>query len=427
MPGHGRVVLFLIGPSSSFWPELARAFEMKGARVVKVCFGLGDWVFWRRPGAYHYRGRLSRWQGYVERLMEREGVTDLIYYADRQPYHLIAGAVARARNIPAMTVENGYLRPDWITLELSGMGAHSHFPDDPERIRAIARDLPEPDMTIRYPHGFWNEMVKETSFHLLNYSWRILYPFYVSGKYYDTLLEMLFGLLSLLGRAGRRKHADAVVAECAKGDAPYFVSALQLQGDYQIRANSPYRHIAEMIEEVISSFAAHAHPDAKLVFKQHPHDNNRENWSRIVVGLASERGIGERVRFIDGGDLNALLAHARGCVIINSTVGLHALRFRCPVKVLGIAVYEMAGLTHQGTLDKFWRTPEPVDTDLLDAFNRALAGTIQVKGSLYNPEGRRVAIAEIVRRVLDRRVNEPGAMIDPPPRRARARSMGLVS
>jgi capsular polysaccharide export protein len=49
-------------------------------------------------------------------------------------------------------------------------------------------------------------------------------------------------------------------------------------------------------------------------------------------------------------------------------------------------------------------------------FKAALAATIQVKGNFYHEEGRKVAIVEIVRRILAGQVNEPGAFIDPPPR-----------
>jgi capsular polysaccharide export protein len=425
MSAPKRTLLFLMGPTSNFWRELAAGFEADGCRVVKVCFALGDWLYWRRAGALHYRGRLSRWRGFLEALIHREGITDILYYADRQPYHLVASDVAREHGIRAMTIENGYLRPDWITLELGGMGAHSHFPILPDTVRSIAANTPQPDLTVRYPHGFFTEMIHEATFHLLNYSWRVFYPFYNSGKYYDPLLEIFFGILRLMGRKAREDEAREVIARRVSASTPYFVCALQLQGDYQIRANSPYRGIGEMIEEVVASFAAHAPTETQLVFKQHPHDNNRENWARVVRNAAHRHALADRVSLIDGGDLGLLLSKAAGCVMINSTVGLFSLRFECPTKILGIAIYDMPGLTHQGTLDGFWNAPSAIDTDLLDAFVRALAFTIQVKGSFYNPEGKRAAIDEIVSRVIEHRVNAPGAFVDPPPRLEKARAMGV--
>jgi capsular polysaccharide export protein len=426
MPQPAPTVLFLMGPSSPLWRELGYAFEAKGCRVVKVCFAMGDWLYWRRS-AYHYRGRLSRWQAYLQNLIAREGITTILYYADRQPYHAVAAEVARASGVQAISLENGYLRPDWLTLERGGMGAHSHFPADPARISHIASAVPEPDLGVRYPHGFWTEMVHEVTYHLLNYSWRIFYPFYCSGKYYDTLLEVLLGIRGLFGRSASRAAAQRLVAERLAGDAPFYVLVLQLQGDYQIRANSPYTHIRQMIDEVVASFAHHAPQEARLVVKQHPHDNNRENWARQTREAATQAGIAQRVDFIDGGDLGALLDRAAGCVMINSTVGLFALRHTCPTKTLGIAIYDVPGLTHQGSLDSFWTTPDPVDPTLMQDFVRAMAGTIQVKGSFYHPEGRRAAIEAIVARVHTGSVNAPDAFEAVPPRLEKAREMGILA
>ncbi len=86
----------------------------------------------------------------------------------------------------------------------------------------------------------------------------------------------------------------------------------------------------------------------------------------------------------------------------------------------------MAGLTHQGPLATFWNAPEPVDRNLASAFVRALAASIQVKGSFYNRAGRKAAIDEIVTRIEADRVNEPDAFENPPPRLKRARELGIV-
>lgn len=43
-----------------------------------------------------------------------------------------------------------------------------------------------------------------------------------------------------------------------------------MQNDYQVRANSPYRHLSEVMRETLISFATHAPTDAQLVFKVHP-------------------------------------------------------------------------------------------------------------------------------------------------------------
>jgi capsular polysaccharide export protein len=278
---------------------------------------------------------------------------------------------------------------------------------------------------VRYRHSFLAEMVRELLYHCGNCLLRPLHPFFQSGRYYNALAEFLVGIPHVLRARAHERDARAVIAALVEGKAAYHMVALQLQGDHQIHSNSPYSHLGQMIDEVIASFAAHAPAAMQLVFKQHPHDNGAENWPRHVAAAAARHGISARVLFVDGGDLSILLANARGCVMVNSTVGLSSIRTRCPTKLLGIAVYDLPGLTHQGSLDSFWTAPEPVDPALADAFVRALAARVQVKGSFFNPDGRRVAIAEIVRRMQCGLINGADADIRPAPRIAQAMRMGV--
>jgi capsular polysaccharide export protein len=196
----------------------------------------------------------------------------------------------------------------------------------------------------------------------------------------------------------------------------YFLVPLQLQYDYQVRANSSYEGLASFIDQVVESFAAHAAPDVDLVFKVHPMDNGLENWAAVVRRAAARHAVEGRILTVDGGDLNVLLSKTKGCLVINSTAGLYAVRAHCPTKVLGTAIFDIPGLTHAGPLDTFWQNADRVDDKLVDAFVRAIAATIQVKGSFYDPDGRKAAIAQIVDRVATARINQPGAFVSVPPR-----------
>jgi capsular polysaccharide export protein len=93
--------------------------------------------------------------------------------------------------------------------------------------------------------------------------------------------------------------------------------------------------------------------------------------------------------------------------------------------VLGVAVFDIPGLSFQGPLDEFWNAPTAPDAALRDAFARVLIAATQVKGNFYHPEGRAVAVREAANRLIDQRVNEPGAFVDPPPRLERARTLGI--
>lgn len=420
-----RVVLFLQGHPSFFARDLANEIERLGHRALRINLCAGDALYWIGRPSVSYRGRLSEWPRYLSAFIAREGVTDIVYFADRLPYHRAALEVARSAGVRAITFEFGYLRPDWITLERSGMSAQSHFPDDPATIRRIAAEVPAPDLEERYRYGLLAEAVNEVAFHLVTYFAWPLFPRYDADRYYHPLFEYLSYIPRLLASRRHGKHAVALMHEMIGAHTPYFLVPLQMQSDYQLRANSPYRHQRGMIEEVVASFAAHAAADAHLVFKIHPLDNGLERWPRVIAAAATRHGVTACVHVIDGGNLALMSRHAKGAVVINSTVGLYALRLGCPVKVLGLAVYDIDGLCHRGPLDTFWRTPTRPDKGLADAFVRALAGTIQVKGNFFTREGRRMAIPALAHRLVGDTVNTPGAFVDPPPRLARARALGV--
>ncbi|MCA8932437.1 MAG: hypothetical protein KDA49_08200, partial [Rhodospirillaceae bacterium] len=110
---------------------------------------------------------------------------------------------------------------------------------------------------------------------------------------------------------------------------------------------------------------------------------------------------------LDGGTLKALLARARGIVTINSTFGIWAIRERRPVHVLGTAVYDVPGLTHQGDLDSFWQKPPPPDAELVEAWVQAASGTIQVRGGYYSADGLAHAVRESAYRLIHGLVGKP--------------------
>lgn len=400
----------LQGPASNFWSVLASAFVAGGLRVLHVNFSLGDWLFWRGPGeTRNYRGSIDDWESWLEGLVAREGVTDILYFADRLPYHQAAQRIASRRDgLRAWTIENGYLRPDWITLEPFAMGRYSRFTRDPEMLRYLGAEAAQmapapPSLEPAFRHPFALEASCEVTFNLAHVFGRAAFPRYVSDKVVWPLVEYLGWLPRLWTRRAVRRHARRVERNCLSGSTPVTFVALQLETDYQIRASSDYRSQRDMLREVISSFARHAPPDMRLVIKVHPFDPGLTNWAGVASGIARDSGVADRVTTIRGGNFTAMMRRAHGVVTTNSTSGVTALSVGCPVRVMGDAVYDVDGLTHRGPLDSFWTAPERPDPDLFDAWSRAAAAWIQLRGSFFNKEGQRIAAEEIVHRVRNHR------------------------
>ncbi|HXV21384.1 MAG TPA: hypothetical protein VD811_10410, partial [Desulfuromonadales bacterium] len=165
----------------------------------------------------------------------------------------------------------------------------------------------------------------------------------------------------------------------------FFLVPLQVHQDAQIHVHSAFDSVAHFISEVVESFAEHAAPREVLVIKHHPMDRGYFDYTSLIRKLTARHGLQGRCFYIHDQHLPTLLRHARGVVVVNSTVGLSALFHRAPVKVCGEAMYDMQGLTFQGPLDRFWRaalTSRP-NRRLFENFRRYLVQHSQLNGSFY--------------------------------------------
>ncbi|KZL16187.1 Capsule polysaccharide biosynthesis protein [Pseudovibrio axinellae] len=420
-----RSILILQSHPSGFCRSLLKEFEGEDVACKVVNFSLSDWYFRFGTGAVNYFGRLKKWQDKLETLIVENDITDIIYYADRRPYHRVAHDVAMRRGINTFAYEFGYMRPDWITLERGGMGVYSHYPNDPLQIRSSAADLPELEAPGPFPHSFLEEAVNEVICNLIPVFFPYLFPFYQRDRYYHPFRDYFSYIPRLIRQKRLAKEADETISALVRDKTEYFVVPMQMQGDYQIRHHSRYKHLSSFIRELYSSFSANSDAGSKLVFKLHPFDNNVEKWPKVIRQIAEEFRCLDRTLIIDGGDLNLLLRHSRGCVLVNSTVGMEALKTGVPVKPMGIAIYDIAGLTDQGTLDNFWEDPLQPDSELYHDLEKLMGHTIQIHGSFYNLEGRRIAAKEFVKRILEDRVNGHGTFVEVPPRLATAKAAGV--
>ncbi len=394
-----RSFLFLQGPLSPLYARVGKALEGKGHTVVRINLCVGDWLYWR-SSALNFRGAAERWPLFVERTMVAYGTTDVVLHGDCRPYHVAAAKVARRMGLRVHVTELGYLRPDWMTLEREATGAGSHFPRDPLVIARLAADLPLVDLRPRYETSFAKVAIPDVVYNLSNTLLWFLYPHYRRHTIYFPPLEYTAWLMRLATKRSRETAAARILDDLARSRGRYFILALQLEGDYQIRHSSSFGSLALALDHVVSSFAAHAPGDEILVVKSHPLDNGLERWPVEVRRLGARYGVAKRLRFVDGGRLVDSLWGARGVLSVNSGAGLEALQRGIPTKVLAPAVYDVDGLVHKGALETFWTSPVGPDPKLLDQFLRALIARTQVRGTIYSRDGLSAAVDGIVQRLL---------------------------
>ncbi len=418
MTGEPRAFLFLQGLASWFFDRLGRELIERGHAVHRINFNGGDRLFWRLPGAVAYRGRLRDWPAFLEQLLTVRGITDVILFGDCRPVHRAAIPVARARAVRIHVVEEGYLRPGWMTFEGNGVNANSQLPRDPDWYRDEAAHLPAWSPSAAPAESFRRRAAEDVAYTAARLAAAGLYPHYRTHRTRHPLVEYAGWIVRLASRRQAERRAAAAIA--ALSDAPIFFFPLQLDGDYQIRHNAPFGGMRPAIEFVIASFARRARPGARLLVKLHPLDDGLINWARVVRKTAAACGVAERVVVIDGGDIGMVLQRAHAVVTINSTVGMQALARGVPVIALGNAIYDLSGLTCQNGLDAFWQAPAPPDAQLYGAFRRVLAARCLIPGGFFSEAGLRLAVEAAVQRlesaepppVKRAAVAEPAALVE---------------
>jgi capsule polysaccharide modification protein KpsS len=378
----GEHWLLLQGPAGPFFARVAEQLREAGARVSKVNFNGGEDLYFRGPGVIRYRGALTDWPARFERLLVEHAVDGVLLFGDCRPLHRLAIERARAQRVPVFVFEEGYLRPDFVTLEQGGVNGHSRIPRDPRAYDHV-RIAPEP------AHRPVKHAFMKSALHTICYASAasLLRPRYPHYRHHRDIRPVAQALLWLRGSARRAWHTlrDRELGRRieAKQMPPYFFVPLQVHLDSQL-SHSRYASIDEFIHEVLTSFARHAPADHALVLKLHPMDRPYRDYSAPIEALCRQHGLEGRVFYADVINLPAALRGARGTVVINSTVGLSSLTHDTPVKCMGSAVYDMPGLTHQGSLGEFFENPAPIDRALYKRFRQWLRQHSQLNGSVWS-------------------------------------------
>lgn len=394
MTGH-RAFVLLQGPPGPLFRSLGQCLTEKGYPVYRINLSGGDQYDW--PDASHeFRGRYSDWPVFFDKFLREHRITDLILFGDCRPHHVSARGMASLRGVRTHVLEEGYLRPDWMTFEPEGVNARSTLSRDKDWFLKEARRLPpEPELPPitaafrrRARDSYWHYH------HVLNGRFR--YPHYRSHR--SSILLEGFGWLWKFRREPVREREAQQVLSTLEGRS-YFLLPLQLSADYQIRAHSPFPDMQSAAKYVFESFTAHAFPDNHLLVKGHPMDSSFFNWRRFVKREARRLGIESRLHYLDGGNLDAMVEASKGLVCVNSTSATLALARSVPVCTLGDAIYDIAGLTHQNHLDDFWTEPTPPEPGVYEAFRRVLVHRCLVRGGLASESAVAALIASMMERL----------------------------
>ncbi|TCW78822.1 capsular biosynthesis protein [Burkholderia sp. SRS-46] len=394
-----RSILTLQGPASPFFASLSASLSARGYSVRRVNFCGGDLVYGEKKGVLNYTGRVGELSTWYDVLLAREGVTDVLMFGDCRAIHLPMHKVAHARGVKVHVFEEGYVRPYWLTLERQGVNGRSELPRNPEYYLDVHGSIPPCPLGKETGYSLVERAAHDMRYRAANLLFAGYFRHYASHRPRNGVMEYM-GLACRAMSGGRhRAEAQAVTEDLLGARRAYFLFPLQLNSDAQIVVHSPFDGICDAIERIMRSFARHAPESTWLIIKNHPLDTGLIDYRRFAEGLARELDIGGRLRFIDAGHLPTLLEHARGVVVVNSTVGLSALHHRRPLLALGTAIYSMDGLTWQGSVDAFWNEAKAPDDRLYRAFLDYVVHRTQINGDFYTRTGIEMATTGTIQRL----------------------------
>ena len=306
-------------------------------------------------------------------------------------------------NVQVYVFEEGYIRPDWVTLELGGVNGHSSLPRDPLWYREMAAVLPPVPPHTQVPSSFRRRATEGLLYNAADVLTRWYYPHWTNHRPWHPLVEAMGWARKLRRRKDDKRRSEVLLDHLRDSNAAYFLMPLQLDSDAQIRLHSPFAGIADALKLVIGSFAARAPANTRLVVKEHPLDNGVRDWSQETRDIASLFGVADRVDYLAWGDIVPVTRQALGMITINSTSGTLALAEGVPVVALGQAIYDMPDVTFQGGLDAFWADPTPPDSETFGALRRVLVERCLIPGGFFSDE----ALDKVVRHAIARFEGRP--------------------
>ncbi len=384
---RGKRVLLLQGPVGPFFHRLSLDLEQAGAQVFKVNFNGGDWLFYRRSGTFNYRGSLDEWPDYLASLLQQLNIEVIMLFGDCRPIHTVAHELAHKHGLEIGVFEEGYVRPNYVTFERFGVNGHSLIPRTP--VFYLNSPIPKAPDPIQMGNTFWPAAVWANVY----YFWGgLLKPFFWKYKHHRPLnwFQEFYWARSLWRKWFYALKEYGVMNKLLNEyDNKYFLVPLQVYFDAQIHTHSEFDSVEEFINEVMVSFAKHAARNTVLVLKHHPIDRGYVDYNRFISKRTKQLGLEGRCLYIHDQHLPTLLQHTRGVIVVNSTVGLSALLHNAAVKVCGNALYDMKGLTFQGSLNQFWRRANHSrpNRNILERFVSYLVNNTQLNGSFYKRTG----------------------------------------
>ncbi|WP_299497031.1 capsular biosynthesis protein [uncultured Shewanella sp.] len=378
-------ILLLQGPLGSFFQVLGNQLIRQQHQVYKIDFNGGDQSWPINGHNQAFQGPVNEWSAYLKHHLQLWSIDAVICFGDCRFYHKQAAGLCQQLKLAFWVLEEGYIRPDFITFEPQGVNAYSPLYPIAQQLSEHALPIIDNDEQdyITVGKTFSKRAYFASRYHILRTLKAKHFKHYNNHRPWNVYQEAFSWVKGGILKLFRKSPDRQLMQRLRQTSAKLFFVPLQVSEDFQIRQHSDLSSITDMINRVMSSFSQFAPHNSQLIFKHHPMDRGFVCYKKQINALIDKYQLHARVHYAYELPLPPLYPLLTGVITINSTVGLSALHHNVPTCCLGRALYNLKGLTHQSGLDRFWNHPTMVSEASYQCLQQALRQYTQVNGSFF--------------------------------------------
>jgi capsular polysaccharide export protein len=393
-------VIFLQGPVGNFFRRAQEYLNASGFEAWRVCFNAGDRLYSPSDRVLNFSGSQEAWRSWFTEILIENGFDAVVLFGAERLIHRIAAECAQAQGIPVLCLEEGYVRPGYVTMEFGGNNWRS----------PLAGKLPPPEFAGTRRNGP-KAVVSSSSFSAM--AWSAFQYFTIRAlvstpgerklfhKQKRTLVSEGFywfkNYYRKFAHVGRNYRISERLLEYH--DKRFYIVPLQVHDDMQLGRAANAWNNQKLILKTIVSFARNAPMDHQLVFKVHPMERGHTRDWNFIRQVSALNDVRDRVHVLDGGSLGLLTRHSAGMITINSTSGLSAIHHGVPLAVMGQAIYrhpDLAFCVQRGRdLDRFWSEGFVAPAEMRDRYLSWIQHECLAGGDFYAKDGIEAAITSL--------------------------------
>lgn len=394
-------ILLLQGPVGVFFKHLSQQLDESQFDVRHVCFNASD--IWYSDVKYRhiFQGTDDVWINYLDQLNDNKPIDLIILFGCERSRHAMAIEYGKIHNIPILSLEEGYLRPGYITAEWGGNNRKSP-------LRNIDLNTPIDYLNIEPAsgHAFKNMSWYSFKYYMIRHFGKIIYPGAGHHKQRDLIKEAFFWCRNVLRKNLHRRYNHMMFNKMSSLDGianKYFIVPMQVRDDGQLLKAGNGWNNEKVREHLIPSFAKHSNPEDYLIFKAHPLERGHTNAKQHIKELSKKHNVSDRVIYIDDGSIGQITKYAKCMITINSTSAISAFHFGTPLIVLGEAMFKRDELVtcvnDMNIPDTIWKENHKKDKNNIDIFFNLMKETALLSGDFYSKTNINIAIKEIIKKV----------------------------